>query len=253
MNAIRTVIVDDEIMARNRIRHLLLEESDIEVVGEAGSGPEALALIRSLRPELVFLDIQMPGLDGFQVLAALERECLPAVIFVTAYDQYALKAFAAHALDYLLKPFDNERFREALTHTRRLLRQGRAEKVDEALLSLYRTLQEEKAGKRKLAVREGDRILLLDPGEIEWLEADGKFVKLHIGAKVHAVRETLNHLEEKLPAGRFVRIHRSYIVRRDAVQMLEQWFHGDMMAVLKSGAKLVVSRSYRERLKEMFI
>jgi two-component system LytT family response regulator len=249
---IRSLIVDDEPLARTRLRALLAEEEDVEVVGEAGDGLEAVARAHELAPDLIFLDIQMPSLDGFGVLEALDPDRLPAVIFVTAYDQYALRAFEVHALDYLLKPFDRERFARALDRYR--AQAGRAESA-EASQRLLALLEERKDPRRPLervVIKAMGRVFFLKTEEIDWIEAAGNYVRLHAGAEAHLLRETMNGLEARLDPQRFLRVHRSTIVNVDRIQELQAWFHGDYMVILRDGTQLTLSRSYRQKVQEHF-
>lgn len=243
---IRCLIVDDEPMARKRIRTLLAKETDCSVVGECMNGPDTLAAIAELSPDLVFLDIQIPGLTGIEVLAALTREKRPEVVFVTAYDQYALQAFAQHAIDYLLKPFDNERFAQSLDHARRhLAGQTKPPDLDGVLRSLLLRLERHEQYVQRVSVKEDDRIIVIAVEEIEWIEADKRYVKLHLGKRSAILHESIGDLERRLDPRQFVRIHRSYIVRSNAIKEVQRWFVGSWLLVLASGAKLEVSRSYR--------
>ncbi len=249
---IRALIVDDEPLARARLRALLADEPDVEVVGECGDGLEAVAAVQDLTPDLLFLDVQMPTLDGFGVLEALEAGPMPAIIFVTAYDRYALRAFEVHALDYLLKPFDRDRFHKALERARAALdRPGKAE-ADQRLLGL---LQDQKKAPRpleRLLIKTAGRVFFLRTEEIDWIEAAGNYVRLHVGAEAHLLRETMNGLEARLEPARFLRIHRSTIVNVDRIQELQAWFHGDYLVILRGGTQLTLSRGYRHKVQEHF-
>src|SRR5262245_15254750 len=206
----RTLLVEDEPLMRERLRGLLAAEPDVANVGECANGPEAVAALRALRPDLVFLDVQMPGLDGFQVIEAVGVAEMPATVFVTAYDRYAVRAFEVHALDYLLKPFNRERFRQALGRARARLRQGDPAEVRE----LLRALLDDRRGAarpRRLVVKSEGRIALLKPEEVDWVEAAGNYVRLHVGKETHLLRTTMEGIEEQLPPGQFVRLHRSAI------------------------------------------
>ena len=260
MSAIRVLIVDDEPLAREGIRLLLESESDIEVIGEAADGMEALKAIESLRPALVFLDVQMPGMSGVDVLEKLDGANIPEVIFVTAYDQYALRAFEHHAVDYLLKPFDDERFQDALEQARKRIRERGADRLGQRLLALLAEFRE--AGDspsvetpspfaRRLAVRTSGRIYFLRTEEIDWIEAADYYVKLHVGTKSHLMRESMNKLEKQLDPEMFLRVHRSWIVNLDRVKELHAGGGTDHAVVLQDGTRLKLSRSRRERLNRL--
>lgn len=243
---IRTLIVDDEPLARALLRHFLDEDSEIEVIGECGDGCAAIETIESAAPELVFLDIQMPELDGFGVLQALAPEAMPNVVFVTAYDQFALKAFDVHAIDYLLKPFDRERFQQALTHAKRQIAQQKRDDVNEALMRL---LNEQRARPQpliRIPVKSGGKVFFLRPDEISWIEAQGNYVALHVGAQSLLHRQTLSTLEKQLDPTKFQRIQRSTIVNLDAIREMYPAGRGDYEIVLKDGVVLKLNHSYRE-------
>jgi two-component system LytT family response regulator len=242
------MVIDDEPVARTRVLSLLREEADIEVVGECGDGAEAVARIESMSPDLLFLDVQMPELDGFELLRALEPAQMPAVVFVTAYDEYALRAFEVHALDYLLKPFSAERFRSALSHARASLAQRRATTLGRQLLDLLPDVRPP-AARERLLVKSSGRIHFVRTEEIEWCEAAGNYVRLHVGADAHLMRETMAHLESSLDPQRFVRIHRGSIVNVDRIQELQSSLNGEYTVVLRSGTRLTLSRGYRDALQ----
>ena len=252
MTLIRVLVVDDEPLVRRGIAALLAEESGLEVVGEARNGTEALALIRGTTPDLVFLDVQMPGLDGLGVLAALEPEERPAVVFVTAFDQYAVRAFDLHAVDYLLKPFDDERFRTALARVRGRLRGGELANERAALSALLAELRGASAGPDRLAVREQGHIVLVPVEEIDWIEAADNYVRLHRGKQYHLLRESIGRLEETLDRRRFARIHRSAMVNLARVRALEPVPGGEYDVILTDGRRLTLSRGYRDRFQERF-
>jgi two-component system, LytTR family, response regulator len=251
MDLIRVLIVDDEPLARDRVRQLLDGQADIEVIGECGDGTEALEVIRSQQPDVVFLDVQMPELDGFGLLRQLDPAKRPIIIFVTAYDRFALKAFEVHALDYLLKPFDPDRFQLALERARQLTRQRRGgERLDERLTSLLADLHEppKPKGPDRIAVKSGGRVVLIRPEDVDWVESADNYVNLHVGKESHLLRETMNALEERLPAQRFLRISRSVIVNLDRIRELQPLFHGEYAVILCDGTRLTLSRGYRDRL-----
>lgn len=249
---IRTLIVDDEPLARERLKRFLRDESDIELIGECGDGDSAVSDIRLRKPDLVFLDIQMPEKSGFDVIRSLGAKKLPIVIFVTAYDQYALQAFDVHALDYLLKPFNKERLRRAVSRVREQLAQKSATPVDERLLSLLEDLRPEKKYIERLVVKTSGRVFFLKVDEIDWIEAAGNYVKIHIGREAHMIRETMNGIENKLDPEQFMRIHRSTVVNIDKIKELHPMFSGDYAVILRNGAELSLSRNYRDRFLELF-
>lgn len=247
---IRAVIVDDEAPARARVRQLLKDAADFEVAGEYASGREAVEGIPRDKPDVVFLDVQMPRLTGFDVCEAVTRagHRMPLVIFVTAFDQYALQAFEIHAIDYLLKPFDRARFHKALDHAREQLRPG---KTDQRLAALLEDLRPGFKQPDRLVFKEDGRVVFVRTDTIDWAEADGNYVRLHAGADKHYVRETLAGLEAQLPAEKFLRISRSAIVNLDRVKELQPMFYGDYAVVLHGGEKLTLSRNYRDRLEKL--
>lgn len=249
---IRVVIADDEPLARKRIRRLLSADRDLEVVAECSNGAEVIACLRSNPVDLLFLDIQMPELDGFEVMERPEAQRVPVVVFVTAYDAYALRAFEVHAFDYLLKPFDRQRFQKTVQRARIQLQQIRKGAVDERLASLLAGLQTRRTPEPdRLAVRNGGRVLFVKTNEIDWIEAADNYVCLHAGTEKHLLRETMSAIEGKLDPARFLRIHRSTIVNVDRIKELQPWFRGDYVVILQSGEKLTLSRSYRDRLKHL--
>lgn len=249
----RALIVDDEPLARERLRDLLAADPSVAVVGEAADGDEALDSIRNLLPDLLFLDVQMPGCDGFEVLRRLDPGQLPLTVFVTAYDQYALRAFEVHAVDYLLKPFDAERFRTALTRAQERLKHDRSHEFRDNLLAVLGQVPGGPKPPERIAIKSGEGIVFLRTEQIEWVEASGNFVRFHCaGGKAWLHRETMNGLEARLDADRFVRIHRSTIVNIEAVKELQPLFHGDSIVILRDGTELTMSRSYRPRLQKLF-
>ncbi len=249
---IDTLIVDDEPLARDRVKRFLRDEHDIRIIGECGNGREAVAAIRERKPDLVFLDIQMPEKNGFEVVKALDERTMPAVIFVTAYDQYALQAFDVHALDYLLKPFNRERLHKAVSHARDQIETRRIGNLDERLASLIKDLKSEKKHLERLVVKSVGRVFFLKVDEIDWIEAAGNYVKLHAGREAHMIRETMNGIEAKLDPDKFLRIHRSTVVNIDRIKELHPMFSGDYAVILRNGTELALSRNYRERLLELF-
>ena len=249
MTTIRALIVDDEPLARDCIRLALATMPDVELAGECKDGESAVRHIRRLAPDLVFLDVQMPGMNGFDVIETVGSETMPPVIFVTAFDQHAIRAFDVHALDYLLKPFDDERLHEAVRHARSRIDDERIGSLAERLTALLENRDtSEKKELRRLAVRERERIRYVDIADVDYLTAEGNYVRLHIGQATHLVRLTLSALERDLDAARFQRIHRSTIVNLDRVAELQPWGGGDYVAILKDKQKLRVSRTYRDGL-----
>jgi two-component system LytT family response regulator len=250
---IRTLIVDDEPLARERLRTLLQQESDIEVIGEAADGRQAVQSITEHAPDLVMLDIQMPAMDGFQVLQAVTDRPLPAVIFVTAYDQYAIQAFEVHALDYLLKPFTARRFQKALQRARQEVKPEAPNggPVERRLMNLLDDLGGERRYTKRIVVKSSGRIHFVKVDEIDWVEAEGNYVRLHIGAHSHLLRETMKGMEAALDPERFIRIHRSTIVNTERIKELQPLFHGEYAVLLYDGTRLVASRGPENRLRRM--
>ena len=245
---IKTLIVDDETPARRRIRRMLAAESDVEVVGECGDPRKAVEFIQQRNPDLVFLGVQMPGLDGFGVLESLPPRNVPEVIFVTALDQYALRAFEVRALDYLLKPFDRARFRQALDRARSQIRQHGGQMLDPRLRQLLENLESRPKQTDRVVIKSAGRIMLLRTDDIDWVEAADNYVRVHVGAESHLLRETLAVLETRLNPLKFMRIHRSTVVNIDRVKELQPWFHGDYIVILQDGSRLNLSRTYRDRV-----
>jgi two-component system LytT family response regulator len=251
---IRTMIADDEPAARRGVRLLLEKDPAIEVIGEAASGEDALALIQRERPDLAFLDVQMPGGDGFQVIAGLAGMAAPAIVFVTAYDEHALRAFEVNAVDYLLKPYDDARFRAALDRAKSAVSLRQSDSVSAKLNQLLDYLQAgegaEAAADRpeRILLKSAGEIYFLKADEIDWIEAEGDYMKFHVSGKAHVLRETMVRLEARLDAKKFVRIHRSTIVNLDRVRKLSPAFAGEYAVILHDGTKLKLSRGYHDRL-----
>jgi len=251
MEKIRTMIVDDEPLARRGIRAQLKEEKDIEIISECRNGSEAVAAIEKQSPDLVFLDVQMPELDGFGVLDAVGVERMPAVIFVTAYDRYALRAFEVHALDYLLKPFDDERFGKAVQRARRQIERKSIDDLSSRLRGLLDDLQSTRKYVERLVVKSAGRIFFLSVAEIDWIEAADNYVRLHAGRESHLLRETMSSLEKKLDPAQFVRVHRSRIVNIRKIKELRPLFRGEYDITLRDGTRLESGRGYRDRLQKL--
>ncbi len=247
---IRVLIAEDEPLARERIRSLLEEEADIEVVAECPDGKTAVSAIRQHQPDLVFLDVNMPERTGFEVIEAIGADAMPPVIFVTAYDHFAVQAFDAHALDYVLKPFDEERFRTAVERARDAILRRNGGPLDARLNDLIAGLRKQQRYLERLAVKSGGKIIFLRADEISWIAAEGNYARLHVGKKSYLMRETMTGLEAKLDPNRFLRIHRSTIVATDAIAELEPLFQGDYVVVLRDGTRLTSSRGYRQNLQD---
>ena len=248
---IRTIIVEDEPLARERMLNLLETDDDIEVCAECGDGRSAVEKITALAPDLVFLDIQMPELDGFGVLAELTLPKLPAVVFVTAYDHFALKAFEVHAVDYLLKPFDRERFREALQRAKARIASTQTQPAGENLRALLADLRPDAKALQKIAIKSTGRVTFVKVEDIDWVEAADNYVDIHAGSASHLLRETMTALSARLPAEKFVRINRSCIVNLERVKELQPLFHGEYTILLNDGTKLTLSRNYRGSLSRL--
>ena len=245
MTILRVLIVDDEPLARRRLKTLLKDEPEIEIVGECEDGASAVAATRQLLPAVMFLDVQMPGLDGFDVIDALGPDRCPAVVFVTAYDAYALKAFEVHAIDYLLKPFDRKRLRQALARARALT--SSEKDVGRRLIAVMAELRAGRPQER-IVVKSRDRIYFVRVGDISWIEASGHYLTLHAGREEHLIRGTIKQFESRLDGERFVRVHRSTIVNVDYIKELLPTFHGEYEIVLRDGTRVSTSRGNSERL-----
>jgi two-component system LytT family response regulator len=245
--AIRTLIVDDEPLARERIALLLESEPDVEIIGECGDGKSAARAIKSKAPDLVFLDIQLPEMNGFELIESMHTGRAPSIIFVTAYDQFALKAFKIHAVDYLLKPVEGARLKEALDHLRKQMRHG-GDDVHGRLAELIGDLEAQSGRANRIVLRSDGEVLVLKPAEIDWVESAGNYVCFHVGAETHIFRETMNQVEERLHDHNFARIHRSAIVNLDRIKRLKPTLYGDYSVELRNGIKLTMSRSYRQEV-----
>jgi two-component system, LytTR family, response regulator len=254
---IRTLIVDDEPLPRERIRTLLAEHRGIEVIGECRDGREAAQAILDARPDLVFLDVQMPEMDGFEVIhavsavSATDSERLPAIVFVTAYDEYALRAFEVSALDYLLKPINAERFAQSVRRALDRLSRPAAPNPDPGLLSLIERLRAERRYAARFVVRSGPRLSFVRAADVDWIDAADNYVRLHAAGREHLVRDTLKSVEAQLDPELFVRVHRSIIINLDRVESVEPHFHGEYVVTMKDGARLTTSRSYSDRLRRL--
>ena len=258
--SLRALIVDDEPLARTGVAQLLDPVDEVTVVGEAADGAEAVRQIEAQAPDLVFLDVQMPEMSGLEVVRAVGVDAMPVTIFVTAYDEYAVDAFDAHALDYLLKPIDEDRFDEALDRARTRLEEVDADALERRLEGLLRRYEDEGADEdaatgpeplERFTVRARDRIYFVDPDDVQWIESEGDYVALHDGEDTHLVRKTMKELEARLPADRFLRVHRSYIVNVDYVEELRPLDHGTYRLHMAAGTPLKTSRGYSENVEAL--
>jgi len=245
--SIRVLLSDDETLARGRLRGLLQAEPDLEIVAECADGRAAIAAIQREKPDLVFLDIQMPEVDGFGVVEALQKEgTLPLTVFVTAYDRYAMRAFEVHALDYLLKPVNKARLGEALAHARKQLLHPSEAMFQKRVLEMLAELDSRQHSPERIVVKSDGEIVCLKPNEIDWAEAAGNYVCLHVGNVTHILRETITALESRLGARQFLRVHRSTLVNVDRIKTLKPSLYGDYSILLRDGTKLTLSRGFRE-------
>ncbi len=261
LSSLRVVIVDDEHIARQRMRRLLESEAALTIVAECATGVEAVAAVKQLMPDLLLLDVQMPELDGFAVVEALSPDTMPLVIFVTAHNAHAIRAFDVHAVDYVLKPIVAERLHTALERARKHHGITRAAERHEQLRqflgsldgSATRSVTSTTEGLDRILVREDGRMLFVKTADIDWIEAYANYVKIHAGSAVHLMRETMASMEKMLPHGKFARIHRSTIVNLDRVVEMKPWMSGDYDVLLSTGARLKLSRSYRNRIEHRFM
>jgi len=247
---IRTLIVDDEPLARHRLRQLLQGEPEVELLGECSDGREALAAIQKTPPDLIFLDVQMPELDGFGVIEAMGSGPIPVIVFVTAHDRFALRAFEVHAVDYLLKPFDRERFRKALSRAVDRVRNRDGGALQSRQAAMLAELKPP-ASTDRLAVKSAGHVVWIKLEEIDWIGSADNYAELHLGAKSHLLRETLGALEDRLPPDRFLRISRSAIINTHRIKELQRLFYGGFEVVLHNGTRLTLSRRYRGKLKQL--
>lgn len=249
---IRAIIVDDEPLARDKVQLFAKSEADIEVVGVCSNGHEALSSLSALKPDIMFLDIQMPEMNGFELLDRIKASPLPGIIFITAYDEFALRAFEFHALDYLLKPFDRERFSKSVEHARAIIQSSsQTEITKEQIHALLGTIQQSPAKLERFIVKHNGRIIFLRLDEIDWMEAAGNYVNLHAGNDAYLVRETMNNIEAQLPSQKFIRIHRSSIINIDKIKELQPYFNGEYKVILQNNTQVILSRSYRENFTKL--
>ena len=247
---IRVVIADDEPLARERIRTLLESHLDFALVAECGDGEEAVRVLAEEKPDLVFLDVQMPELDGFGVINAFSSAQRPWVVFITAYDEHAVRAFEVNAIDYLLKPVEPKRFEAAILRVRERLAQPPADR-DAALEAVLAELRKSKGHAARLVVRDGSKVSFVRTEEIDWIDAAGNYARLHLGETVHLLREPLKVLESRLDPERFLRVHRSAIVNLERIASVEPYFHGEYVLTLKGGTRLTSSRTHSARLRSL--
>lgn len=246
---IRALIVDDEVLSRRGVRTLLGEDGAFTVVGESRNGREAIAAIASLSPDVVFLDVQMPGLDGFGVIEKVGVSNMPLVVFVTAHDEHALRAFEVQAIDYLVKPFDRERFTMTTARVKKYLT-NRSRDDEQARLAglLAKVAAREPAYAERFLVKRDGSMVVVRAADVEWVEADGNYVRLHTAGSSHMLTETMQRIEDQLDPRIFARVHRSAIVRLDAIREIQPWFNGGLVLLLRTGAKVQVSRIQRDRV-----
>ncbi len=247
------LIVDDEPLAREGLRMLLAKDAEVGAIQEAKDGLEAVAAIRGARPDLVFLDVQMPEMDGLGVIREIGAERMPPVVFVTAFDRYAIQAFEINAIDYLLKPVTEERFAQALARAKTRLAAKPAEEANRQILSLLETMATPKRYLKRVAVRAGGKTVFVELGEVEWMEAAGNYVQLHARGSAHLLHVTMNTLEKSLDPEVFLRVHRSVIVNVRRIRSLEPAMHGEYVVTLESGVRLESGRAYSERLRALTV
>lgn len=247
---LKLLVVDDEDLARQRILSLLARRSDFEVVGECATGAEAVRSIRELKPDIVLLDVQMPELDGFDVISEIGAQNMPVVVFATAFDDYAIDAFEVGAVDYLLKPVDEERFNRTLDRAARRVRESGEDTARSQMTALLRRMSSMTGSSGRFAVKVHGKILFLDPAEIYWIQARDDIARVHLADSAYDVREPLSHLEARLPANTFLRVHRSVIVNTSHIRAAEPFDQGDQMLILRNGKRLTTGRSYRKVVQE---
>lgn len=250
MNKIKTLIVDDEVLARDKLSIFLQGEEDFEIVGQCANGMEALKLLDQSYPDLLFLDIQMPEMDGMELLRNIDVQKIPCIILVTAYDDYAIKAFEYHALDYLLKPFDRERFLMTIKRIKEQMLLYSQGGYNTQLLSYLNESLPNQKYIEKVVVKDGGKIFFIKTKDIEWVESAGNYLKLHVGKTIHMIRETMNAFEKKLNPQEFVRVHRSSFINIDAIHNLESWGNTEFIITLNSGDKVQSGRSYYSSIRQ---
>ena len=249
--SIRALIADDEALARKFIRQMLRDDKEVEIVGECSNGKETVAMIRKQKPDVVFLDVQMPEMDGFAVLESIGLDRLPEIIFATAYEQYAIRAFELHALDYLLKPFDQARFKDAMKHAKERFRSRDQKEGRLQINALLKSIKNRPQYLERLVIKASGRITFLSTDEVNWIQADDKYVHLHTGTVSPMVRQTLSAMEAQLDPKKFRRVHRSAIVNVERIKELQPLFSGEHSILLEDGTKLTLSRNYKDKLFEL--
>lgn len=248
---IRAIVVDDEPLAREKVQLFAQSVPELEIVDVCANGHEALTSLNKNKPDLLFLDIQMPELSGFDVLEKIKDDPLPGIIFITAYDEFALRAFEFHALDYLLKPFDRERFESAVDHAVKVISSnGGNEVTTRQIKSLLDSIKRDTQPLERIIVKTNGRIIFLKVNEVDWMEAAGNYIKLHVGNESHLVRETMNNIEKQLHPEKFVRIHRSTIINIERLKELQPWFNGEYKVILTTNTQVMMSRGYRENFNK---
>jgi len=252
LEEIKVLIIDDEPLARERIKNLLENEVDIEVIDESGNGFEALSKIQEKKPELVFLDVRIPEMNGFEIIEQIDEENIPHIIFVSAHEKYALRAFEMHALDYLLKPFDENRFQQALCRARERIQIRKTGEITCRLKELIHNVKSEHKYLDRLVIKTEGRIFFIKTDEINWIEAAGNYITLYLDNEKYLMRETMNCMEARLDPGKFIRVHRSKIVNIERIKEIQSWFNGEHLIILDNGTELNLSRKYKEKMKEVF-
>jgi two-component system LytT family response regulator len=245
---IKTLIVEDDPLARKRIETLLQKDPAIEIAGRCKDGEEAVAAITRQKPDLVFLDIQLPKMDGFEVLKLIDQTPFPQIIFATAFDQYALKAFDYHAIDYMLKPFDDQRFYKAVSAAKERILRNDTENISDRVQALLNYVKRDEVFLKRILIKADNRIHIIPVEDIQWFEADGYNIKIFGQTESFKLRNTMKEMEEKLDPEIFLRIHRSYIINMDYIKEIQEWFRGDYLVILKSGKKLTISKSYYRKV-----
>ncbi|HKJ34092.1 MAG TPA: LytTR family DNA-binding domain-containing protein [Balneolales bacterium] len=246
------LIVDDESHARERLKKYIKSDSELKVAGECSNGVEAVESISKQQPDIVFLDVQMPKMDGLGVIETVGAENMPVVIFVTAYDRFAIQAFKVNAMDYVLKPVAKDRFIESINRAKNSIQNRKNGELNRRLLNLLEEMKPQKQYIDRIMVKSSDRMYLIKTEDIDWIEADDNYVKLHVGPKYHLLRQTMKSLEDTLDPDIFLRIHRSVIVNMDRIKEIQQWFNNEYTVILKDGTELTMSRGYKDKAKEMF-
>jgi two-component system, LytTR family, response regulator len=252
MSNFKVLIVDDERLSRRRIRRLLTLDPECRLTGECANGEEAIETLVASRPDIVFLDIQMPEPDGLAVARAL-AETAVLVVFVTAFDDYALRAFEVHAFDYLLKPFEGRRFLDSLGRAKARVSRDRSGTPDGRLFELFEKMSKARRAPDRIAVRDNGRVVFLKLEDIDWIEASDNYVSLHLGGETHVVRQTMSELESQLDPAKFLRVHRSAIVNLDRIRELQPWFRGDYRVILRNGTELTLTKNHREKLEAQLL